>query len=299
MDITRISTTALLITSMMACLICGILRNLYSKKYVTGTEGHYLLSAITSAVCAFTIFAMNNFQWQASGYTIVLALIFGIVTMLATILQSQALSLGPWSYTSVIGSCSTVITALSGYLIWNEQLGSQKLIGISLMVACLSLSTKKEKEKEKKSLTSKWFVTAVLSAVAVAGIGMLQKVHQESTFKDELVSFLVIAFIVSFFASLGAYFVCRKQCSRKTDNRKSVTIIGGIFVISGICIAINNYLNLYLSGAMDAAVFFPIVNGGGLVLNVLAGMLLFRERLIIRQWIGIFLGIIATLLLCI
>ena len=54
--------------------------------------------------------------------------------------------------------------------------------------------------------------------------------------------------------------------------------------VGGVLQAVNHKLNLYLSGVMDSAVFFPIVNGGGLVLTTLLAVPLFRERLAGRQW---------------
>ena len=72
----------------------------------------------------------------------------------------------------------------------------------------------------------------------------------------------------------------------------------GIMLVNGICVAINNKFNLYLSGVMDSAVFFPIVNGGGLVLTTLAAVLLFREKLSKKQWVGIVLGITSVVFLC-
>ena len=49
---------------------------------------------------------------------------------------------------------------------------------------------------------------------------------------------------------------------------------------------------------MPSAVFFPIVNGGGLVLSTAASVLLFREKLGVRQWIGLAMGTVSVLMLC-
>ena len=57
-------------------------------------------------------------------------------------------------------------------------------------------------------------------------------------------------------------------------------------------------MNLYLSGVMDSAVFFPIVNGGGFVLATIAAVLLFKEKLSTKQWIGVVLGIASVVFLC-
>jgi len=61
--------------------------------------------------------------------------------------------------------------------------------------------------------------------------------------------------------------------------------------------ALPHKINLYLSGVIDSAVFFPLVNGLPLLLSLLAAILFFRERPNLRQYIGILLGLAAVLLL--
>jgi drug/metabolite transporter (DMT)-like permease len=50
---------------------------------------------------------------------------------------------------------------------------------------------------------------------------------------------------------------------------------------------------------MDSAVFFPLVNGGHLVLTTLSAVVFFREKLTVKQWIGVGVGILSVLCLCI
>lgn len=83
------------------------------------------------------------------------------------------------------------------------------------------------------------------------------------------------------------------------ENRRFKLKITSIVVFTGICIAFNNVINLYLSGKMPAAVFFPTVNGGGLILGVIAALIFFKEKPAPKQWAGLAAGIAAVILLCI
>ena len=85
----------------------------------------------------------------------------------------------------------------------------------------------------------------------------------------------------------------------KTSEGKLDIVAICIPIALGVMSAINHRLNLYLSGVMPSAVFFPIVNGGGLVLTTLSAVLLFKERLGKRQWLGVALGVLSVLCLCI
>ena len=79
---------------------------------------------------------------------------------------------------------------------------------------------------------------------------------------------------------------------------KKLLLWGALLVVAGIAIAFNNKLNLILSGIMDSAVFFPLVNGGGLVLTTVGGVIFFKEKLTVLQWIGVVVGIASVVLLC-
>ena len=111
---------------------------------------------------------------------------------------------------------------------------------------------------------------------------------------------LSAAVLCAFFAALmkrrESRFADEKEKGK--NGKRQVWLLLGIMIASGACVAVNNKFNLYLSGVMDSAVFFPIVNGGGLVLTTLAAVLLFKEKLSTKQWIGVVLGIASVVFLC-
>ena len=130
----------------------------------------------------------------------------------------------------------------------------------------------------------------------------MQKVHQSSEYKNELNSFLTIAFIVAALACFLATAVVKKQKSNDSTTtkatKKDAILMLLLMIISGVCVAANNNLNLYLSGVIPSAIFFPLVNGGGLVLITLTALIIFREKLSKKQWIGLVFGITSVIFLC-
>ena len=115
--------------------------------------------------------------------------------------------------------------------------------------------------------------------------------------------FLVIAFICSFVFSAGSIVVQRFGRNGKKEpffeKQAGAGPLAVLFIAGGVGIALINQINLYLSGVVDSAVFFPIVNGGALIMTTILSLVVFKERLTVRQWVGMALGIAATLLLCI
>ena len=134
-------------------------------------------------------------------------------------------------------------------------------------------------------------------------IGVMQKIHQSSDYRGELTMFLIIAFIGSFIFSAGSMAVGKIRNGKSEKEplfsaKVSFLLLTVLFCAGGIGVALNNLINLYLSGVVESAIFFPVVNGGGLILITIASLVFFREKLTKRQWIGMIFGLAAVLLLC-
>ena len=285
-----------LITSLLVCVIGNICRKYYSDRLSSVSSG-FLYNAICCITAAVILLCWGGFG-EASRFTILLGLLFGAVTAFQGITNVLAFGCGPMSYTTVIISFSTLISALSGVMFFGESMGWAQIVGIVLMLGSFVLAVKKGTEAEKKA-NLKWFVICLAAFAATGGIGVMQKVHQSSTYSAELNAFLIVAFLSSaFFCAIFTIALRKKNTESKSHSRGALWIMLAIMLVSGASVAINNKFNLYLSGVMDSAVFFPIVNGGGLILTTLAAVLLFRERLSKKQWVGMACGIVAVVFLC-
>ena len=68
-------------------------------------------------------------------------------------------------------------------------------------------------------------------------------------------------------------------------------------VLSGILSCLYNRLNVFLTGNMDALIFFPSFNGGVVLLSAVLSALICGERLKTTQLIGLAVGISAICLI--
>ncbi len=289
-----------LAVSMTAALLTGILRKLLVDRYENSERARHLQNAVASLVAAVCLLLVGGVP-QASLFTVLLALGFGFVTALQQVFTLQALELGPYAYTAVICSLSTMIPALSGALFFKETLGFSHILGMLLMVVCFFLSA--DFSGEKKKTTLRWLLCCAVAFLATGLIGVMQKWHQSTDYRTELDAFLVIAFAFSCFYSAAAFTVSLLKNKRKAAPGNAAPSLFHLLPILlmamiGICTATNNKLNLFLSGVMESAVFFPLVNGGNLILTALAALLLFRERPTGKQWAGLLIGTLAVVFLC-
>lgn len=291
----------LIFSVIMSLLSCGILRNEFCKKELAGNSDLYVFNTVNSLLSAVTltvVAAISGSLCVPSMYTLLMGVVFGMATALCAILSMIALESGPLSYTNVIVSCAMVIPALSGLVLYGEVVSAWQYVGIALMV--ISFACAVDSDNGSSGASFKWLLLCLGAFLCSGSVGVMQKLHQNSVYKDELGIFLVIAFLASALFSLAMTFYYKNIRGEaitvtRAPKLKKFAIIS---FVSGVGFALVNQINMYLAGVMDAIIFYPIVNGASMILTTAAGIILWKEKLSRRQWFGLVMGGIAIFLLC-
>lgn len=290
-------------------LSCGILRNDFCKKNIKNNSDLQLFNATSSVVSVIVLIFISLAQHTLtvpSTYTVILSVGFGIVSAMFIILNMRALESGPLSYTNVIISCAMVIPSLAGLFMYKiiphwskETITFWQVIGIVLLI--LSFIFAVDKKQEKKAGTSiKWFLLSLGAFLFKGSTGIIQKIHQTSPEKDELGTFLILSFAITALFSfiLMIYYNKGQKLPITITKNPSLKKFIAFSLLCGTGIAFGNHINMYLSGVMDSIIFFPVSNGGSLLLITLAGLIIYKEKLSKKQYVGLALGAVAILLLC-
>jgi drug/metabolite transporter (DMT)-like permease len=190
---------------------------------------------------------------------------------------------------------SVVIPVLFGLIYYKESLGAIKLIGICIALFAVYLTS--NKSNQGISINRKLFFLPILVFVG-SGIIDTSIKFLEDTFvaKNDVPLFSAIIFLSA--AILGYVFI-------------GIQIIKGSFkfefknVIAGICLGVPNYFSIYFlvktlrSDILDSSGIFAINNVSIVTLSTFAGIILFKEKLIRKNWIGIILAILSIILISI
>ena len=189
---------------------------------------------------------------------------------------------------------------------------------------------------KKQKLTGKWAVYAGAFFFFSALTGIIFRFHQaaDAVHTDEMMIFasaVVIAFLG--ILSAGSFLFKRRRRMNAEDCRggdanardsgdanardggdanardgadanardgipvkRRTLALCALTAACGVAGCVYNRLNIYLSGAMANAVFFPLFNGGNIILSSLAGRIFFREKLSGLQIAGIVCGMFAVIL---
>ncbi len=285
----------LLLLSIILAVVKSSVFNKYAKSAQPGLFGIFRFNTISYGV-AFIILFVLGIRPVLSPFSILIALAYAVIVFSLQCCSVAAMSVGSMSLTSLFVLYGMIIPSLAGPVFWNEPFGISQLAGIILMLVSLWLLSDK---KDKSPAKAKWIILVIACFLFSGGAGLAEKVHQMSPYKDELQPFLLVAFLFTFILSLVGPVVLKiknKEQQKFTADIRPILIFGGL---TGIIVSVYNRINLMLSGRLNSLVYYPVSNGGALLLTIIVSTLIFREKLSKKQLIGFLTGLAAIIILSI
>jgi drug/metabolite transporter (DMT)-like permease len=241
-------------------------------------------------VTILVVFLFSGGLGQFSWFSVILGVVLGVASVFGLAAALDALRIGPFSYTTVLTSLSAIIPTLSG-LFFGETVSAAQYAGIVLMVVCIVLSTDKKEENKQGGI--KWLIYVAVAFVCSGAVGVVQKIHQNSDMhKGEMPALLICGFMVATFISL-IFFIKNFRTSDMIAVKTKTVLFP---IIAGVAFAFPNAINLFLAGALPAAVMFPTVNLSPMLLSMITGIIIFKEKLSPKRWTGVILGIAGVVL---
>ena len=280
----------------------SVLEGYYAKRVPDPSRYFWSFGLIQSAMCGVMIAVILSFSGGIgifSTRSILLGIGLGVLNVIGLVTGLSANECGPFSYTIVLRSMSTLISALSGFLFAEGFPSALQYLGVAMMVVCLLLAPEK-KENEKKA-TFRWLILCGISAAASGFTGIFQKIHQHETspVRGEMGALLLSAFAVSviFFGIMTVVNSAKKGEKTKNETRSQLGLVSVMAILCGVVFAFCHTVNLNLAGRLPAIIMFPVVNLCPMIVTMVTGIFLFRERLSRRRWIGLGVGVTSIVLL--
>ncbi|MEP2059464.1 EamA family transporter [Maribacter litoralis] len=195
------------------------------------------------------------------------------------------------SVASVATKMSLTIPVLFGVFFYREVLTVLEIIGILLALLAVYFSSL----KENKIKAEKWaFALPILVFIGSGTIDTSIKYFQDAHMPEEEYAL----FSATVFASAGMFgllFIGYKSVQQQIKiNLKNV--------IGGVCLGIPNYFSIYFllkalqHPTWNSASVFTINNVAIVMFSTLLGIVLFKERLTFKNWLGIGLAVFSIIL---
>ncbi len=286
-------------------VVCSSAKSLLSKGLGGANRETYGLARsntfiFSAALGVIVVYAFVAGVRMPSLFTGVTGVLFAGCIAMAQLLFMSALKFGAVSVTSFIYSSGFLIPTLAGVLYWKETVSVTKIAGTALLLLALFLiawepgtvsTARQERAKDRSGLV--WRLCAFGAMTCSGMLGLLQKVHQSSRHKEELSSFLLIAMGAAALLSVVLMLSAKKKGEGTVYGAKPTALS----LACGAFYGVVNITNLALAGRVPAPLLFPLLNGGGIILTAVLGKLVFRERVSLRKWIGIGIGIAAIIVI--
>lgn len=192
---------------------------------------------------------------------------------------------------AVSSKMSLAIPIVFGIIVYGESTGIQKIIGILIALFAVYLTSAQPHQSQTVIKRNLLFPLLVFFGSGI--IDTTLKFLETNYVSDDKTA-LFSATIFGFATVLGISFLLFKKIT-STVNFHFKNIIGGI------ALGIPNYFSIYflikaLSQHTDSAIIFTMNNIAILLVSTFLGILLFKEKLILKNWIGIALAIISIIL---
>lgn len=229
----------------------------------------------------------NNFSSQGI-YLIVFCIIVGAFFIGNFVVYGKSVHLNGVGITITAMRLSLMVPVLISVFLYAEYLGLIKILGVVLVFGALVLLIPKKNSVKIGRLNASWLLVIIflLSGFADASL----KIYEED-FSTNLNESMFMGMVF-----LGAFVIGAVLCLIQGGPliKKREAMLGASIGIPNLY---SSIFLIYALGGISGSIAYPIVN----ILNVLGGtflgLLIWKDRVTTKQWIGITVALIAILIL--
>lgn len=235
----------------------------------------------TSGVNLFEISSVSLF-WAA---------VLSFFLLFTIIMQIYAMNSGPVSLGTLIYSLGFLIPIFYSAAFLGEDISLYQCFGIFLVIISLVLIVPPEKGQKFSFL---WITFAFLAMLGSGTNAVVQKIHQNTFYKDELNVFVLYSFlfasVLAFIASLISKKLLHGERYMLFDNRRVIWLV----LAGGMIVGFMNVANTSLAGKIPAVIQFPVYNIGSMIITAVLGKIIFKDKLSVRKLCGFIVGLISV-----
>ena len=281
--------------AVLSAVFAGITAIL-SKCGIKNTNSDVATAIRTSVVSVFAwiiVFATGAFKTlaQISVKSWIFLILSGLATGASWICYFKALSLGEVSKVAAVDKSSVVLSVLLAIIIFPDErnLWWVKLICLAAIAAGTFMMTDIKRGGDKSKFV--WLIFALLSAVFAAATSLLAKVGIENVNSNAATAIRTCVVLVMAWLIV----VCRKEAKfvREVKGKEIVFL-----VLSGIATGASWLCYYYAIAKGQVSVVVP-VDKLSILITVAFSLIVFKEKLSVKAWIGLTLLTAGTVLMAV
>lgn len=198
---------------------------------------------------------------------------------------------GGVSVASVVSKMSMVIPIIVAFLVYGDKVTVFKILGIAIALVAVYLTSKKNNSQK---IDWRYVYLPVFLFIGSGSIDTLLKyISLNFVSDDEMDYFSSFTFFAA--GSYGILYLLYLLVKNKL-------VIKFKSLLAGVCLGIPNYFSLYYlikaldSNGLESSVVFSLNNVGIVLFSSLTGLMVFKEHLTFRNWLGIAFAVVSIVL---
>lgn len=265
----------------------------YFEKFGINNVNAIFINYLTAFIFGILVSGPEIFELSTSKSTwIILALIIGILFVLVFFIMAKSTQIAGITVSSIAGKMSVIIPMTFSIVYYHEQLDLVKILAIAMAPIGVFLVVVK---KNKRQDTLNKFSLPILLFLGAGLIDSLLKYVQASHLQNGNV--LVFSTYLFFIAMLTTYLSRLFLKNGKRNKISKKDIIGGL-ILGIVNFGSLSFIILALrESGLDSSILFGINNIGIILFSITSGIILFKEKLTLINWLGVFISIVTLFLL--
>ena len=237
---------------------------------------------------------------RADGTLLAITALSGVASAAFVVSWLLSVRSGAYMMVEVFLLLGVAVPILLCALLFGETINLFQVIGMAiLLVAVYLMCTYNVGIKGK--MTLKAFCLLLLCGLSNGLADFSQKLYVKTYPGGSIAAFNFYTYLFAAAVLLASYFIFRRLDLRRghTPRPPFVTVrpIFGYVVVMAVCLFLSSYFKTQAAQYLDAALIYPLSQGGSVMLSTAMSVLFFKEKITPRGAIGIALSFVALLMI--
>lgn len=186
------------------------------------------------------------------------------------------------SFMTLCHASGMIIPCIIGHFFWSEKLSI--FSGVGILLTIISIVLLKDSKADKKQFETEGFAIGVVVFLTSGGVMVAQKLVGLYFSEQSISAYNFYSFFVAFI--ILCFFIKPKNIDKNCMKPVLVCAVG-----SAVSLSVISFVMTGLAGRVPSIILFPLFNGLGIIFVCIGSVFAFKEKLSIRNVIGLLLGI--------
>ena len=191
------------------------------------------------------------------------------------------------AFMTLCHSAGMILPCILGHFFWGEKLSIFAIFGIFFAITSIVLL--KDSKSEKKKFDLLGFTLGIIIFLTRGGVMIVQKIMNVYFAEQSISAYNFYSFLIAFF--IMCFFIRPKHKIEIGKKRIFLCATG-----SALALSIISFVMTSLAGKVPSVILFPLFNGLGIIFVCVGSIFVYKEKMTLKKYIGLAIGVIGLCL---